>query len=99
MNELEKPKEMVQLEKYLKNQGRTDFIQGVLSMSREQLDEKLLALAKYREAITDTMQLDEDLRKAGDLLKALRGPYNEDKRMNAKLARYVSLVAQEKGFK
>lgn len=97
-DELSQHKEKTKVEKYLKNQMRGDFVESVDSMTREELDSKLLSLAKHRQDITNTMQRDEQLRDAKEEVKVLKAPYNEQKRMNEKMARYVSLVMQDRGY-
>lgn len=96
--ELSDSPERTKLEKFLKNQGRQDFIDDVVNMSREQLDDKMLRLAKHREEIQSTKNKDQELIQVKEKKKMLEAPYREQKKMNDKLARYVMLVMQDRGY-
>lgn len=97
MSELTLEKETTKLEKYLVKQGRKDFIDEIRAASPEALNQKLLGLAKHREEITNTMAADQDLEAAKNKKKSLEEPYKDQKKMNAKLARFVALIMKENG--
>jgi len=91
--------ELTKLETYLAGKGRQDLIQEVNRInSKEDLDNKMLKVAKYAQEITDAANDDEELQKAIALKKDLDAPYRESKAMNAKIARFLSLKAKERGY-
>ena len=98
MSELTLEKETTKLEKFLKKEGRQDFIDEMRAADAGQLEARLLGLAKHAQEITNTRDNDEELRKAKEHAKNLGAPYREQKKMNDKLARFVALMMQEKGI-
>lgn len=88
-------KEVTKLERYLRKNNRQDFIDEIRAASEDVLDQKMLGLAKHREAIADTRAADDELKVAKLKAKDLAAPYSEQLRMNAKLTRFISLVMQE----
>lgn len=88
-------KETTKLEKYLVKEGRKDFIDEIRAASPEQLDAKLLGLAKHDQEINNTKAKDADLQAAKDKAKELGAVYRDQLRMNKKLTRFVALVMKE----
>lgn len=97
MNELLDEKEVIKLERYLKREGREDFVTEMMGASPSELDAKMLKLAKEAEEIQDAQNNDEELREAKKEASNLGAPYRERKKMNKKLTRFVALMMQEKG--
>lgn len=97
MSELLEEKEIIKLERYLKREGREDFVTEMMGASPAQLDSKMLGLAKHREEIQNTKDNDEELKKAKAEAKNLGSPYNDQMKMNKKLTRFVALLMKEKG--
>jgi hypothetical protein len=97
MNELDQELEMTKLERYLKREGRQDFVDEMHRASPVQLDSRMLGLTKHREEIDTTRNNDEDLKKAKNEAKALGATYREQTKMNKKLTRLVALLMAEKG--
>lgn len=97
MNELQDEKEIIKLERYLKREGREDFVTEMQAASPVQLDAKMLGLAKYREEIQNTQNADEKLREAKRHASSLGAGYRDDIKMNKKLTRFVALLMQDKG--
>lgn len=95
MSEPTLEKEVTKLEKYLRKQGRKDFIDEMRAASDGTLESKLLSLAKHDQEIRNTMAKDEELIKAKERKADLEATYKEQLRMNAKLARFVALVMQD----
>ena len=98
MEELTLEKEMVKLERYLIKQGREDFVRTMRASNEEQLNFKLLTLAKHRQEIKSTKVRDQKLLQASETKKELESPYKEQLRMNEKLSSYVAQVMKEKGL-
>ncbi len=88
-------KEVTKLEIYLRKNNRQDFIDEMRNAGPEQLDAKMLSLAKHKEEVANTRARDEELKASKAKTKELNAPYNEQLRMNAKLSRFVSLMMQE----
>lgn len=97
-DELNQHKERTKIERALKNNGMADFISSVDSMTKEELSNKLLNLAKHEQHIVSTMQRDDQLKDAKEKVKVLKQPYNEQRNMNKKMARYVGLVMEDRGY-
>lgn len=97
MSDLLDEKEIIKLERYLKREGREDFVTEMMGASPVQLDSKMLALAKHREEIDSTRNEDGDLKKAKNEAKMLGAPYRDQAKMNKKLTRFVALLMAEKG--
>lgn len=97
MSEMNQELEQTKLEKYLRREGRQDFVDEMHRASPSQLDAKLLGLAKHSEEIENAKNADGDLKEAKAKAKVLGATYNDQKRMNKKLARFVGLLMKEKG--
>lgn len=97
MNELDQEKEVTKLERYLKREGRDDFVTEMMGASTQQLDAKMLSLAKHNEEITNTKNEDEELQQAKVKVKVLGAPYRDQTKMNKKLTRFVALLMANKG--
>lgn len=91
--------ELTKLETYLVKNHRQDLINEVNRInSKEELEAKMLRVAKHAQEITDAQKEDEALQEAKQKAKDLNAPYAESKRMNAKIARFLSLKAKERGY-
>jgi hypothetical protein len=89
--------ETTKLEKYLNKEGREDIVAEIRGASPDALDAKLLGIAKHNEEIENTKQKDTKLSDAKTEVRVLGATYREQKRMNAKIARFIALVMQERG--
>lgn len=100
MEELEKEKEVVTLEKKLKGQtGGKDYVEDLRKLDIHGLGEKLKDMAKYRQAIISTRGIDEELKDAQRKVNGLRLPYTRDLTANAEKSRFIGLLMQEiEGF-
>ena len=96
--ELTQEKEITKLEKSLKNKNQFDFVLEMRELNVDQLDKKMLDLAKYKEELQNTKNSDEKLIEAKAIAKELERPYREDKKMNEVKRRFVSLIMKEKGY-
>lgn len=97
MSDLLDEKEIIKLERYLRREGREDFVTEMHGASPQQLDSKMLSLAKHAEEIQTTRDDDQKLREAKSEVKVLAAPYNDQKKMNKKMNRFVALLMKEKG--
>lgn len=97
MTELTLEKETTKLEKYLVKQGRKDFIEEIRGASPETLNAKMLGLAKHAQEISNAKADDRVLEAASQHKKDLEAPYRDQKKMNAKLVRFVALIMKENG--
>ena len=96
-DELMKDKEIVKLEKTLvNNRYQAEFVQEVRNMDKQQLDAKLLDLAKYAQAVDSTRKSDQKLKDAKDVVKGLNKPYTDDIKYNREKARFVALIMEDK---
>lgn len=95
MSDISRELEATKLEKFLKKEGRQDFIDEIRAASPETLEQKLLGLAKHAQEITNTRDADDELRRAKEHAKSLGATYREQKKMNDKLARFVALIMKE----
>lgn len=93
-DELMKDKEVIKLEKKL----GADFANELRAMDKEQLEAKLLALAKYRQEIQSSKNADEELKRAKQRKADLEAPYRDSMKDNDLRSRLVSLVMEEKGY-
>ena len=93
-------KELETLEKYLTNQGRESLIIEINTSvrSKEDLDARQLRVAKEAQDIQNAQNADKELQKSAEQTKDLRKPYGDAKRINGKIARYLSLKAKERGY-
>jgi hypothetical protein len=98
MSELTLEKETTKLEKYLIKHGREDFISEIRAASADALNAKMLGLAKHSQEIANTKANDEKLIEAAERKRGLEAPYREQKKMNAKLTRFVALIMKEQGL-
>jgi len=97
MSEIALEKETTKLEKYLRKQGRQDFVDEIRAASEATLDSKLLGLAKHREEIRNTKAGDLELEQAKQRKKDLEEPYKDQLKMNEKLSRFIALIMRENG--
>lgn len=99
-DELGRDKEIIALEKKLRNEtGGQDYVENLRSLDRTGLEEKLKDLAKYRQAILSTRKKDVELKKAKKKVSGLNLPYTQDLSANDKKSRFIGLLLQEmEGF-
>ncbi len=99
-DELQAEKEIVALEKKLRNEpGGKDYVEELRKLSPPDLANKLKDLAKYRQAILSTKNKDEGLKKAKAAASALELPYTQDLKGNAEKSRFIGLLIQDvEGF-
>lgn len=100
MNELEKKKEIVALEKKLRSQtGGKDYVDSLRSLGLFELGLKLQDMAKYRQAVISTRESDHELKRAKNIVSGLNLPYTQDLTANAEKSRFLGLLMQEiEGF-
>lgn len=91
-------KELTNLERYLIREGRKEFVDEIRKSDPSAREAKLLSLAKHRQQIVTTMSEDSELKSARDNAKTLAAPYNEQKRMNDKLCRFIHLINKDEGI-
>lgn len=97
MSQEDNVKEVTKLEKWLKNQGRQDFIDKIRNSTNTQMEAEILKLAKHKQDIMSTKAKDEELKKARENVRGLNAPYAEQGRFNDKMTRFAALVLEEKG--
>lgn len=88
---LEHP-ESIKLEKKL---GK-EYVAELRNLSKTELDQKMLDLAKYEQELITTKNDDEELETAKDKVKNLESPYKQDLAFNKARRRFVSLLLKEK---
>lgn len=100
MDELQRNKEIIKLEKKLRNEtGGKDYVEELRQASPHELGEKLKDLAKYRQAIITTRSKDVDLKAARKKVNGLNYPYTQQLKGNTDKARFIGLLLQEQeGF-
>ena len=96
MDELEKEKEIVKLEKTLvNNRGQKEFVLEIRQMDKAQLKAKLADLNEYKNAIISTRDSDDKLKEAAKHVQSLRKPYSDDLKYNKEKDRFVALVLED----
>lgn len=100
MDELQKNKAVINLERKLKGEpGGSDYVQELRSLDRYGLEDKLKDLAKYRQAIISTREKDVELKAAKRRVSGLNSPYNSQLNGNRDKMRFIGLLLQEmEGF-
>ena len=89
-------KEIIKLEKTVLRTMGEEYIAEVRMLSKEQLEYKLLSLAKHLQEIITTQNNDEALTQAKDKKTELEAPYREQKKGNASISRFISLLLKDK---
>lgn len=74
-----------------------DFVVEVIGLSVEELDARILGLAKEIESIQDAKEADEEYQAARDLVREMGAPYNESKRGAQLRIKYLIQLIKEKG--
>lgn len=96
MSSLSENKEIVKLEKKLRNQtGGFDYVDDLRRLSKYDLESKLKDLAKHKQAIITTKRKDEKLIEAKKEVSNLNAPYNEQTKGNDEKSRFIGLLIQE----
>ena len=94
MSSLAEEKELIKLERKF----GPDFTRELRQMDKEELDEKLLELAKYRTSLIDTKAKDRELEIAKARASSLEKPYNDDLKANLEKQRFVTLIMKDEGM-
>lgn len=76
-----------------------EFVTEVVGLSVEELDARVLKLAKEVEAIQDAKEADEEYQTAKELVTEMAAPYNESKRGAQMRIKYLIFLINEKGEK
>jgi hypothetical protein len=84
------------LEKKLKDRQPT-FLEEVAGLNVQQLEERLLNLAKGRQDIINAQEADEVLAEAKNAVKELLAPYRESLSLTDLKMRYLAELIKEKG--
>lgn len=92
--ELSSDTEVTKLEKKV---GR-DYTEDLRAMAKDDLEARLLQLAKYRQEIQTSKKNDEELEAAKDRVSFLSGPYRDALKDNDLKSRLVTLIMAEKGY-
>jgi len=87
---------MSKLEKKLQDKQPT-FLEEIAGLSAQQLEGRLLGLAKGRQDILNQQDADEDLKAAKDAVKELQAPYKENLTLTDLKMRYLAELIKEKG--
>jgi hypothetical protein len=74
-----------------------DFVSEVLGLSVQDLDTRVLNLAKEIEAIQVAKEADEEFQAAKELVREMAAPYNESKRGAQLRIKYLIQLIKEKG--
>jgi hypothetical protein len=92
--------EKAKLEKKFKSRlGESNALELVAkheSMSKEQLEERMLELAKTGQGIINTKNADKELNDLKDQVREQSKTHNDQLRANKELTRFVSLLISEK---
>ena len=94
MSSLQEEKELIKLERKF----GPDFTRELRQMDKDQLDTKLLDLAKYRTSIIDTQKKDQDLELAKARASQLEKPYKDDLKANLEKQRFITLIMKDEGL-
>lgn len=95
MNNEEKLRDPTELTK-LTRKLEKEYVTDMYNLSKKELDEKLLALAKEEQEIVTTRSNDGELEKAINHKRSLDEPHREQLKMNKIRKRFVSLLIKEK---
>ncbi len=74
-----------------------DFVNEVVGLSVEDLNSRVLGLAKGIQGIEDSKEEDEELESAKALVSELSGPYTEGRRVAKLKTKYLISLIKEKG--
>jgi hypothetical protein len=91
---MKKPKKSVE-EKIRKEMP--DFVEAVVGLSVDELNTRVLNLAKELEAIDAAKEQDLELERAQELVNEYSGPYREGKRVAKLRIKYLISLIEEKG--
>lgn len=97
MSQMDNELEATKLERYLNKEGFKNLVEEVRAASPDTLDAKLLGIAKHNQEIQNTKNEDRELKRARENVSMLGATYREQLRNNAKIARFIALVMQERG--
>ncbi len=89
-------KEIVKLEKKLIDLRSESYVSELRGLNSSELDSKLLELAKHKQEIITSMKNDDELNRIAEEAKELKKPYNESKKQNELISRFVGLLIKEK---
>jgi hypothetical protein len=88
-------KEITIIENKLKKIEDESYANELRSLSTEDLNFKLLQMAKHREEIITTRNEDAEYQAAKELVKEMSAPYNEQTRINKLKSRFIALLLKE----
>lgn len=74
-----------------------DWVSSVQSLTTDQLDKRLLDLAKYEQELHAFKESDEKLAQAQDLAKELNAPHKENMKANKLKQKYLVMLIKDKG--
>jgi hypothetical protein len=97
MGQMDNELEATKLERYLNKEGFKNLVEEIRGASPDTLDAKLLGISKHNQDIQNTKNEDKELRQARERVSMLGASYREQLRNNAKIARFIALVMQERG--
>ena len=87
---------MNKLEKKLQDKQPT-FLEEIAGLNAQQLEGRLLGLAKGRQDILASQEQDEDLKAAKEAVKELQAPYRDSLSLTDLKMRYLAELIKEKG--
>lgn len=88
--------ELNSLETKLNNKHGESYIQGLLELSKKELEHKLLLLAQHKEEVVTTRNNDEEYQLAKEKVKELNAPYKEQLGENKLKSRYIHLLLKDR---
>lgn len=87
---------MNKLEKKLQDKQPT-FLEEIAGLNAQQLEGRLLGLAKGRQDILNQQDADESLKEAKEAVKELQAPYRDSLSITDLKMRYLAELIKEKG--
>jgi hypothetical protein len=93
-------KELTKLERYLIRHSRETLIQELKSLSNDQRRNRLMKQAVHEQEIFDTKDKEsqkEEIQNAKTMLREFNALYNEQLKLNRKIARYIHLLIEDSG--
>lgn len=93
--------EKLKIEEKLSRSGEGDlqFVKSVIqsfeSRDLQDLEFRIKSIASHKQAVISQQASDEELKKAENVVKGLKAPYNEQKKACDQKMRYIGLILQE----
>jgi hypothetical protein len=88
--------ELTKLEKKLAEMQGEGYCSELRGLDKKALEFKLLEMAKHREEIVTTKNMDEEYQLAREKVKELNAPYSEQMKHNKIKTRFLHLLLKEK---